>query len=303
MHSCSTCWNSGRHTAGEDMLREIADLGFQFVELGHGIRVSLLPGIEKFIQSGALTISSIHNFCPLPLGVTYPSPDCYEFSSHRAEDRERARRLSFQTIDTAERFGAHYVILHLGRVPMPPISDELLAMAKAGEIYSKEYVRLKIGAVRKREKLSKFYLARVKESLLPILEYAAAKNVHLGIESRQRYEQIPTERELPLLLEELNSPFVGYWHDFGHVQIRENAAFVNHAQWLTAMRKRLFGCHLHDLEWPAKDHRVPFTGTIDFEKLIPLLPADTLYVWEMSPRRKPDEIRAALGRWTEKFGK
>lgn len=302
MHACSTCWNSARHNAGEEMLREIADLGFQFVELGHGIRVSLLPGIEKFLRSGALTVSSVHNFCPLPLEITRASPDCYEFSSHRAADRERARKHTFQTIDTAERLGAHYVVLHLGRVTMPGATERLLQLAREGGLYSREFVQTKLHAVTEREKLSRFYLDRVKESLVPIVDYAASRNIHLGIESRHFYEQIPSERELPVLLEELDSPFVGYWHDFGHVQIRENIAITNHLQWLTAIRKRLFGCHLHDVEWPARDHRPPFSGCIDFKKLVPLLPADMLFVWEMSPRRSADEIRSALARWKETFG-
>jgi hypothetical protein len=39
MISFSTCWNSSRHTSGETMLREIKqELGFDLIELGHGIR-------------------------------------------------------------------------------------------------------------------------------------------------------------------------------------------------------------------------------------------------------------------------
>ncbi len=36
MYSLSTCWNSGRHTDGRAMLREIRDLGFEYAELSHG---------------------------------------------------------------------------------------------------------------------------------------------------------------------------------------------------------------------------------------------------------------------------
>ena len=80
------------------------------------------------------------------------------------------------------------------------------------------------------------YLERVKECLKPIVEHAAAKNIRLGIEGRRGYEEIPSERELPALLDELNSPQVGYWHDMGHIQIKENLGFVDHEEWLRSDR-------------------------------------------------------------------
>ena len=70
MLAFSTCWNSGRHTTGEAMLREIKNkLGFEFIELGHGIRLSLMPGVQKMFEAGHVRFSSLHNFCPLPVEV------------------------------------------------------------------------------------------------------------------------------------------------------------------------------------------------------------------------------------------
>ena len=92
MLSFSTCWNSSRHTAGDEMLREIKNkLGFDFFELGHGIRISLMPGVQKMFDAGEVRFSSLHNFCPLPVEVTGASPDCYTFSSTSAI-RTPARR-------------------------------------------------------------------------------------------------------------------------------------------------------------------------------------------------------------------
>ena len=85
MISFSTCWNSSRHTAGDEMLREIKNkLGFDLIELGHGIRISLMPGIQKMFDAGEVRFSSLHNFCPLPVEVMSASPDCYTFSSSSA---------------------------------------------------------------------------------------------------------------------------------------------------------------------------------------------------------------------------
>ena len=303
MIAFSTCWNSGRHTAGDEMLREIkGELGFDLIELGHGIRISLIPGIQKMFDAGEIRFSSLHNFCPLPVEVMVASPDCFRFSAAYPEERERAVRQTFQTIDFAERLGAPFVVLHLGEVNMQPITDPLIDLVEAGEYLSRRYVELKVKAVQKREKIGPNYLQRVKDCLRRIIERAALKNIRLGVESRRGYEEIPTEREFPALLDEMNSPQIGYWHDFGHVQIKENLAFLDHAEWLRAIGPRTFGCHVQDCIWPAQDHQPPFAGDVDLEKLVPLLPANCLFVWEMSPRITVDKIRQSVQVWKQRFG-
>lgn len=285
------------------MLREIKNkLGFDLIELGHGIRLSLMPGVQKMFESGAVRISSLHNFCPLPVEVPNASPDCYTFSSNSVPERRRAIKHTLQTIDFAERLGAPFVVLHLGRVPMKPVTDRLIALAKQGQMHSRTYVRHKINAVAKREASAPACLAKVTECLKPIIEHAAMKNVRLGIEGRRGYEEIPSERELPALLDELDSLQVGYWHDFGHLQIKENLGFIDHAEWLDAIGPRTLGCHVQDCIWPAQDHQPPFAGDMKLDRLVPLLPSNCPLVWEMSPRRTVEEIRRSVVTWKEHFG-
>ena len=285
------------------MLREIkSELGFDSIELGHGTRLSLMPGIQKMFDSGQVRFSSLHNFCPLPVEVMVASPDCYQLSAVSAEERDRAVRQTFQTIDFAERLGAPFVVLHLGRVKMRPITDRLIEMTKEGKHLSRGYVRAKIKAVETRERRAPVHLQRVKGCMDRIVEHAASKNVWIALECRRGYEEIPSERELPALLNELNSAQVGYWHDFGHSQIKENLGFIDHAEWLSAMGARAFGCHVQDCIWPARDHEPPFSGGIEFEKLVPLLPINCLFVWEMSPNKTADAIRQSIRIWKERFG-
>jgi len=285
------------------MLREIkTELGFDSIELGHGIRLSLMPGIQKMFDSGQVRFTSLHNFCPLPVEVMVASPDCYQLSAISPEERDRAIRQTFQTIDFAERLNAPFVVLHLGQVRMTPITDRLIKMTKAGKHLSRAYVRTKLKAVETRERRAPGNLQRVKDCLRRIVEHAASKNVRIGLENRRGYEEIPSERELPTLLDELNSGLVGYWHDFGHSQIKENLGFIDHAEWLGAVASRAFGSHVQDCVWPAKDHETPFTGGIDFDKLVPLLPTNCLFVWEMGPNKTADAIRQSVRIWKERFG-
>ncbi len=284
------------------MLQEIIDLGFNYIELGHGIRISLMPGIQKMFDAGKVRFSSLHNFCPLPVEVMHASPDCYQISAAYSPERERAIKQTFRTIDFAQRLGAKFVVMHLGEVPIGSVTDALIKMVKKGKLLSREYVKKKIRIVEKREATAPPFLARVKEALKAIVEYAANKNVKLGLEGRRGYEEIPSERELPELLDELNSPAAGYWHDFGHIQIKENLAFLDHAEWLRTIGPRTLGCHVQDCIWPAQDHQPPFAGNVDLAKLVPLLPNECQFVWEMSPRKTADEIRRSVVQWKEKFG-
>src|SRR3974377_1133552 len=99
MYSLSTCWNSHRHTDGRAMLREIRELGFEYAELSHGIRISLVPGILEAVVAGEMRISSLPNFRPLPIGVNNAAPNLYQFSAERERERELAVRFSVKTLE------------------------------------------------------------------------------------------------------------------------------------------------------------------------------------------------------------
>ncbi len=131
MYSFSTCWNSGRHIDGRAMLREIRELGFDHAELSHGIRLSLLPGIVDAVDAGEIKISTLHNFCPLPVGITHAAPNLYEFSAERPRDRELAVRHTLKTFDFAERVKAPLVVLHLGSMDLKDYGGKLGGNARA----------------------------------------------------------------------------------------------------------------------------------------------------------------------------
>jgi sugar phosphate isomerase/epimerase len=284
------------------MLREIQALGFNLIELGQGIRISLMSGIQKMFDAGEVRFSSVHNFCPVPKETTSASPDCYQFSAAGKSERNRAVKQTLQTLDLAERLNAPFVVLHCGSVAMNPITDELIALARNGDLLSRKYVRKKIEAVRKREREAPEHLTRVKECLKPIVERAAEKNVRLGIEGRRGYEEIPSEREVPQILNEIAAPHVGYWHDMGHIQIKENLGFLDHAEWLSAIAPRTIGCHMQDVKWPGEDHQAPFLGQMKLERLTRMLPQNCQIVWELSPRLSAEEILRSRAIWKGRFG-
>src|ERR1043165_2151373 len=142
MYSFSTCWNSHRHTDGRAMLREICELGFEHAELSHGTRISLLPGILQAVEAGEIKISSLHNFCPLPIGVNNSAPNLYQFSAERPRERELAERYTLKTLEFAGRVKAPVVVLHSGSIDMKIYTDKLLELVERGEKESAKYAKL-----------------------------------------------------------------------------------------------------------------------------------------------------------------
>jgi sugar phosphate isomerase/epimerase len=118
----STCWNSHRHQDGGEMLRELAGFGFDRVELGHGIRFSLWPEMIRELEKKEIQVTSLHNFCPLPVGFTKANPNCYEFSDPSKRRRDRAGKLTRETISHAADLGASAVVLHLGSTGQKPVT-------------------------------------------------------------------------------------------------------------------------------------------------------------------------------------
>jgi len=139
------------------MLREIRDLGFEYAELSHGIRVSLVPGIIDAVEAGVIKISTLHNFCPLPMGVSHAAPNLFKFSASEKRERDLAWKHSIKTIETADRLKAKLIVLHSGAVDLSGFfgdahyQDKLEALAAAGKRDSPKYIKLMAEVEQRRE--------------------------------------------------------------------------------------------------------------------------------------------------------
>lgn len=276
------------------MLREIRDLGFEFAELSHGIRISLLPGIFAAVDAGEIKISSLHNFCPLPMGVERAAPNIYKFSAEDDRERESAFKHTVKTLDTAVRVGAKLVVLHTGAVEMKDYTDKLIEMVGEGKKATPKFEKLLAEALEKREEKKERYVEHAHESLWKIIDEAKPRGLKLGIENREALEEIPFESDFASFFKQFRDPTLVYWHDTGHAQIKENLGLINHRQHLESMRERHYGFHLHDVEFPGRDHRPPGRGTIDWAGLKDLAKPEHLKVFELSPSLSPDDARQGI---------
>lgn len=302
----STCWNSHRHQDGEEMIDEILSLGFDHVELSHGIKLSLLPGIMKAVEAGKVQVAGVHNYFPAPIDEVGDAPDSRPFTADLPQVRAKAVELTKKSMEQGAALGAGYIVLHMGTVePLVKRTDtaHLQSLARQGRVGTESFAGTKGEFVRRRNRLAPVYLERAREAIRQLLPRAAELGVKLGIEGRSHYEQVPSEDEMALLMQEFGeNPFIGYWHDFGHIQRKHNLLILNHEQFLRRMSSHLVGGHVNDVKWPSRDHQVPLlAGGVPFERLLPLFPPGVPLVWELSGRASAEDIRAARELWIEKF--
>jgi sugar phosphate isomerase/epimerase len=293
MYSLSTCWNSGRHTCGRAMLREIRDLGFEYAELSHGIRISLVPGIIEALDAGEIKISTVHNFCPLPMGVHWPAPNLFKFSSDDRRERESAWKHSLKTVEMAERVGAKLIVLHSGQVDIKDYNEKLEEMVTKGEKETPKYRKLIEEVETKREKKKEKAQELALEMISRLAAEAAPRGLLLGIENREAVEEIPFDHEIYSFLSQLPDN-VRYWHDCGHAQIKENLGFIQHAMHLEGLAPRLGGFHIHDVIADAEgqhDHCPPGSGMINYAALKPFVEPGHIKVIELSPGVAADDVR------------
>ena len=302
MFAFSTCWNSDAYQDGEPMLEEIRSLGFSNIELSHGIRISLLEGIERAMKADThFKIRSVHNFCPLPIGYLYSAPNVYLLSSENESERQKAIRQTIHTMDFAAKLGVRFVVLHLGSVPMVNYTDQLLKLIQQGKQQTAQYYNLFEKAVAKRQDKGRRPFLKTMKSLEALIQPAEERNIILGIENRYCLEEIPSEEELSEVLGAFDATEVGYWHDCGHAETWCHLGLMNHIEWLNKFGERLVGAHLHDAAYPGRDHQIPGKGTVPFFQLKELRYPKLLKVFEFEPGTPVPVLKEQLPEFMKTF--
>ncbi len=284
------------------MLAEIRSLGFEYAELSHGIRLGLLPGIIDAVEAGEIKITSLHNFCPLPMGVMHAAPNLFKFTALDRRERENAWKHTLKTLDTAARVKAMLVVLHMGAVDMKDYTDRLIDLIEEGRRETPKYEKLLEEAVEKREARKEAHLEAAYSLLHALAEEASQRGLKLGIENREALEEIPFESDFHLFFREFTEPCIGYWHDTGHGQIKANLGVIHHAMHLGGLSDRLIGFHIHDVEFPGRDHLVPGTGSIDYAALKPYVKPEHVKVLELSPSAPIELIPQGLAHIQSHWG-
>ena len=285
------------------MLREMAELGFKKIELSHGIRISLVPGILKALEERIIEVGSVHNFCPLPMGVLQPAPNFFQPSSPDSRERDQWLRQTKRSIDFAAQVGAPVLVCHLGSrtywwlEPSRRLNAYLKAHPDAAKSSDPAYRALVEKTLLKERRRMEPFWARTRESIQAVLGYASEKGVRLALENREKLEELPLDADFPEFLGSMppGSP-AGYWHDVGHAELKQRMGLVDPLRQLEANASRLLGFHLHDVDASGHDHQEIGSGSIDFETLSRFWRPEHLFVIELSPRVPVEGVVASKAR-------
>lgn len=279
------------------MLREAADLGFEYVELSHGIRISLVPGILQAVQEGVVKVGSAHNFCPLPAGVTQAAPNLFEPSALDPQGHSQWVRHTKRSLDFAAQVKAQVLVCHLGSVvffwfnPGARLRRYVESRPDFSAASDPAYPALRERALARVRKRMPRYWAQTQASVVSMLAYATERGVKLGLENREKLEELPLDADYPGFLSGLppGAP-AGYWHDTGHARLKEQEGLLDHREHLEKLAPHLLGFHLHDVNAERQDHQPIGTGSIDFGMVSRFWRPHHLLVLELSPRIKREDV-------------
>ena len=155
------------------------------------------------------------------------------------------------------------------------------------------------------------------EELLPEAEKC---NIIICIENSMSRAACP--RMVVKLKSEFDSPYLGLCYDSGHAHQLDAARHLSdsviHKFWQTVgiavpewddqalerMLPDIVNCHLHDNDGSEDSHRIPGNGTINWNKIMPLLKrAPKLQVIQCEVLRRPDETAAEICQKFNELGK
>lgn len=303
MFALSTAWNADKYQDGDRIAREIHSLGIKKLELNFSLTSKMVEEIFNFTRQNGVVITSLHNYCPIPEGMTREDalPDYFSLSSRDETERKKALEYTKITISTARQLKARAVVLHCGRVEIADHTRELIDLYNQGREKSEQYRQIFDSFINERKTMSRDYLGQALKSLEVLSDYARKMNIFLGIENRFYYREIPSYEEFDIILDRLGKKNVAYWHDVGHAYILEKLGFLKVGSLLKKFGHHLYGAHLHNIK-NLVDHQAPFAGDFDFHKLKPYIHANTIKVIEAHSQAGPESITRSISYLTEVLG-
>jgi len=100
----------------------------------------------------------------------------------------------------------------------------------------------------------------LRKSLDELQPYATKRNVKIAIENTMNFPVVDK------YLSNYHPDFIALCYDSGHGNIEDGAY-----EWLDKLKNRLISIHIHDNDGEKDLHQIPFSGTVEWEKLARLL--------------------------------
>ena len=279
---------------GEEIVSDILGLGLKGVELEYRMSSSVLHQMKSRLKRD-LTVLSIHNFFPLPEGVSRSkaSGDLFLLSSADRAERLKAVKYSIKTIEYAHELGARAVVFHLGIVDMPAQPQEFFRLYRCGMIGEKQGLAFIEEQRLIRQACKEKNMDAVLLSLESLNREAEKRGIFLGIENRYHFHEIPDLEEIGIILRKFKGGNIRYWHDVGHSKVQENMGLTSQKGLLEAYSKDMIGIHLHDARG-LDDHLAPGQGEMDFIEIKPYLKPSIIKILEVHPKVERKDLMEGI---------
>lgn len=257
---------------GYAMLCRAAELGYEYVELGHSTTNVSMEGIIKAVEEGVVKVSSLHNFCPIPPFAKSATPNLFSPATKSKKESELWLRHTRNTLEFAGRFGAKAVVCHCGYLSyffMRP--DGALEKFKAEHRdenyvddpqYKKIVERFKVRAAKKTVRAD---YKNIERNIRAISDFARERGVMIGIENRESATELPLDWNFEIPVNALADTQARAWHDIGHSMRKQLEGFGSQLDLIERTADSIIGWHLHDCTDAGKDHVAIGAGCIDFK--------------------------------------
>jgi len=289
----STSWNGPGRDA-DSLLDQHRSLGFQRLEAYAHFTPDELRALAAAAKQRGMHIASLHSPCPV---ATNAGGERMRWTDGLASVNESERTFAAdvikQSIDAAAEIGASAIVVHLGNTGVASRQGLVFeAVARNGRL-SDEHRRLRDQAWQEREAAKPPHLEAALLSIRALGEHAVGTGVRIGVECRDKYDEIPSLDEYVDVFDACAGLPVGYWHDAGHGAKLEYGGFVEHEDYLRRYADHLVGMHIHDTRG-ARDHLAPGQGETDFAMLARYLAPTTIRTLELSATVMASQISYAL---------
>jgi sugar phosphate isomerase/epimerase len=295
-YSLSTsCYGSRLRTIEDQAFASVA-MGFRRIELGILDAPVKLNGFEESRRETGITVTSVIVGCLDPRSETMSGS---KLGSLNENNRECALNSLRRHVKLAQRYGCQVVIVRGCELEDKTLREEAEKLhAKLLKDATNEALRASaLEFVHRVHKKSHRQLEHLCRSLYSLQsEFPETK---IAIEAGTSLVDLFNFESVGLVLADLSKHGLGYWHDTGHIHMREKLGLEPQGRWLDAYANRMLGVHLQDAAEGSAE-MPPGAGEVDFKLVKDFLPANAERVLEINPRHGRAEILAAVQFLTDK---
>jgi sugar phosphate isomerase/epimerase len=286
----TTCFGA-RLSSIQDQIFAAVGMGFRRIELGLSEAPPTMDGLEDSRRETGMSIGSLVAGCRDAVNGT-PLP-ATQLASLDPDERERGLNSVRRHVRLAQSWGCGTVVIRGSSVADAKMRDLSRAFDRKidEEGMSPELREELLAFARKVQRVGQKQIEHLCRSLFTLRqEYP---EMRFAVEPGAELHDLLGFDAMGWVLEDLEGRGIAYWHDVGHIHLREKLGLPGQGAWLDAFGSRMAGVHLQDAADDQAEMPIGL-GEVDFQLLREYVPADAERVLEISPRHGRAEILSSV---------